>query len=283
MANTNRGFNRQKQNRQIKVKEQKKADPLKESAQPENKRSKWSVDNWISFWGLVFNILVAVVTILLFIQTRVSNQIAIRGIENADSANKISKENLELLKKSMQESDSITSLNIGLAKQGVTAQQTSLEQSKSQFILENDAVISAEKMRIVSMQEGYPLTGITHIFVHGKPPVKVIEVKVRMDVFTIVDEKDVDFLIDRITGDGRINQAEITSLRPVQFGVTQDKKNTISDIKDILEKRKSVYIYGQIRYMNTITKKIKAYRFCSVFQDINEQLIRSVYSTTIAE
>lgn len=267
MANTNRGFNRQKQNRQIKVKEQKKADPLKESAQPESKTSKWSVDNWISFWGLVFNILVAVVTILLFMQTRVSNQIATRGIENAESANRLSMENLELLKKSMADADNLNQANLELTKQSVKAQENSISIAKSQFNQDNVSFLDIRGFEAGNMVSGEKLSIICKIFNGGKAPAKITSARLGCWIGPINNNTFVNKIIDNLKEDKSISMAEISNLYPAVITMTNSNIMTQAELDSIANRTSNISLYGQIKYTNVTTTKKKIFRFYIVIMD----------------
>lgn len=244
-------------------------------------QNKEDVLHWSQKGQFWINLILAIVTGLLFWQTTIQTSNATQAIVRADTANAIAtrslefanqstKDNLEFQRRSAQSSDSntqealkIANANAFAALQSAKALEQSVRQQGVQFKIENEPYLQMDNFQFYMFTTPGHCAMTYYINNMGKQPVKILTSKMG---FAFMTQHQVDTTNTESYFNVKFNiskkNAYITNSTPKRGGDIISWISLIDkDSTFLVDNKYKAVQFGTFDYINLVTKKTKQYKF----------------------
>lgn len=225
-------------------------------------KEKNGVANTIAIIGLLVNIILAVFTYMLFREANNATHVATdalkttqESVKESKRANDIAQANLILAQQSAKENNIVSNENLGLSKQSLGAQINSINESQKQFYASNNPYLQFEVSYLDDpvIGQGMNMQGVLKNVT--QIPAKVISQRYSLyysgEVYPY--EKNLR-LIDNIGNIYAVNGIPSTMYYTIE-------KNVDAKSVAFLNGDAFIIMHSEIRYINLITNKERAYKF----------------------
>lgn len=228
-------------------------------------------DNRIEKKNLKVQVVLAIVTVLLFGLNSVQTCISTNAVREANRANNLTETVIQENKlKAFSDSthqalidsvnhvkDSISgikdNLTLGLATKSLQAQINSIRQTQNEFEIENKPVLQPSSWNMDSLTKRKMNFQINN---WGKQPAKIFTISGRLKV-----SKDSSYKRDEILITKRFNQV-VPQYAGVAFSISTNTEGiTDNDIIQVKNGTLFLYIIGRVEYENIVAAKRMTYKF----------------------
>lgn len=223
--------------------------------------------------GIIINFALAIVAVVVLIQTRKQTQAAVDSARAAKDAVKLTKQALEFSQMTYFETSRESERNnaksevnyqrsLLLSEQSVRSSLRSLDLTQRNFNTENKPYIFFTALVLDSISPNKPIKLSVHFANSGKTPALLMGLKKNFKIDSVNTLRSIQYSSNNIV---RLNHYQQPNTIYIDHTFTTDYLNE-KGINLFRENKLFLFYYGEILYKNVVNNKFSIYKFCFRFR-----------------